>query len=474
MQYLTSQNAKLTERSLLKKWAKLHARLERKLQSRSFYRLSLKKRQQLLEKLKKCYAQLLRAGISLKHTAVAGSMAMALVLGSTAQGQFIEQSGAANPLDGVNIGYFGTASFVDIDNDGDFDMFVDFYNDTSYQSTIRYFQNTGTPTNPAFVAQTGSANPFDGEVFSDLIFSSFVDIDGDGDVDAFIGGYYGEVTYYENTGTATSPTFTERTGMGNPLDGVDVGEYAFPAFADIDGDGDFDAFLGEYDQNINYYENTGTSTSPIFTERTGTLNPFDGIVPGGFLALLTTDLDEDGDTDFFIRSVGFTMPYSVSLDYFLNTGTTTSPNFVQQMPGDNPFNGLDVGEVQVPSFVDIDGDGDQDVFFSDYNGNFKYFRNGFPTSIFDSRNNDADDRLSDFYPNPSQDGRVNLNYAAEGFGQVEVSVFDRAGKVLNTQTLQVVNGNNQLSFDFSALSTGLYMVRFQEAGKAAFRKLVIE
>ena len=45
------------------------------------------------------------------------------------------------------------------------------------------------------------------------------------------------LNYIENTGTSTAPVFVLRTGSANPFDGVDVGDFSAPALADFDGDG---------------------------------------------------------------------------------------------------------------------------------------------------------------------------------------------------------------------------------------------
>ena len=74
---------------------------------------------------------------------------------------------------------------------------------------------------------------------------SFADLDGDGDLDAVVGEDDGTLHYFENTGTATAPAFTARDGAANPFNGVDVGELSKPSFADLDGDGDLDAVVGE-------------------------------------------------------------------------------------------------------------------------------------------------------------------------------------------------------------------------------------
>ena len=61
-----------------------------------------------------------------------------------------------------------------------------------------------------------------------------MDTDGDGDLDLVV-GYMVSLLYLENTGTATAPVFVQRTGSANPFDGIGSG--GMPALADIDGDG---------------------------------------------------------------------------------------------------------------------------------------------------------------------------------------------------------------------------------------------
>lgn len=297
-------------------------------------------------------------------------------------GTLTEQYQADNPLYGFDVGRVSTPTFADIDNDGDFDAFVG-----DYDGLINYFENTGSAATPTFVERTGVNNPLDavavtvgccGGAYSE---PTFADIDNDGDLDFFAGGYYGTIEYYENTGSAASPTFTERTGVDNPLDGLTASNYHAPTFADIDNDGDFDFFLGN---SIKYYENTGSAASPTFVERTGAANPLNGFTGGA-----DTLVDFDGDNDLDVVSGGA----NGTLRYIENTGSAASPTFVARTDGDNPLNGFDVAINQgwpAPAVVDIDNDGEVDVFVGEYDGTINFFHHnpagggGNIAPIFDS------------------------------------------------------------------------------------------
>ena len=58
-----------------------------------------------------------------------------------------------------------------------------------------------------------------------------------GDLDLVVGEHDGFLNYIENSGTSTAPVFVQRTGSANPFDGIDVGYSSSPAVVDFDGDG---------------------------------------------------------------------------------------------------------------------------------------------------------------------------------------------------------------------------------------------
>jgi hypothetical protein len=295
---------------------------------------------------------------------------------------FAEQTGAANPFNGFNAGTFSTPSFADLDGDGDLDALVG-----NSSGTLKYFKNTGSATAPAYTEQIGGANPFDGFDLGSNSAPSFADLDGDGDLDAIVGEFDGDLSYFRNGGTATTPGFTLLVGGSNPLNGVDVGDSSTPSFADLDGDGDLDALVANSNGTLKYFKNTGVATAPAFTEQAGAANPFNGIDVGTFSRPNFADLDGDGDLDLTVGENDGT------LHYFKNTGSATAPAFTTQTGAANPFNGIDVGFFSRPSFADLDGDGDHDAIVGDNNsGTLHYFKNtgaGFELVVNVTAQNDA-------------------------------------------------------------------------------------
>jgi uncharacterized protein (DUF2141 family) len=343
-------------------YTKALARLQRSIRSGRFARYTQQKKRQIWNRLCRYARQL---GLKIKAPVAAACLAAGLSFATPAAAQiFVEQTGVANPFNGVDNGSSSTPTFVDIDGDGDKDVFIG-----DFTGTISYYQNTGTAAVPVFTMLTGTANPFDGVTVGHYSTPSFVDIDGDGDMDAFIGVDDGTIRYYKNTGTAAAPVFTVQTGAANPLDIVDIGSYSIPSFVDIDGDGDMDAFIGAGDGTITYYKNTGTTTAPAFIVQTGAANPLNGVDVLYLSAPAFVDIDGDGDMDAFIGDLYGT------ISYYKNTGTATTPAFTEQTGAANPFDGVDVGYYSSPAFVDIDGDGDIDAFIGADNGTIRYYKN---------------------------------------------------------------------------------------------------
>ena len=317
----------------------------------------------------------------------------------------------------VDVGPRNAPAFVDLDGDSDFDLVVVAENGNN----IYYLENTGTATNPDFTQRTGAANPLDGFIGGHNGTPALADIDGDADPDFVVIAEAGTIYYFENTGTATRPGFTQRTGAANPLNGVVLDSYSTATLADLDGDGDPDVIVGKRDGTIDYHENTGTVTSPGFTQRTGAANPLDAVDAGIFIAPVVIDLDVDGDPDLVV------VAENGVIHYFENTGTATSPGFTERTGAANPLEGVNTGSYGALGIADMDGDGDPDLIAATHQSStFTYYENiGTPThpefesqtpgpaalTLYDNGGNDTLDLRTDRH-----DQRVDLR--PEGISDV--------------------------------------------------------
>ncbi len=285
--------------------------------------------------------------------------------------EYIEKIGLGNnPFEGIDVGDRSKPTLADIDGDGDLDLVVG-----EISGTLKYYQNTGTTSNPAYEVKTGDDNPFNGIDVGNLSAPTLADIDGDGDLDLVVGEYYGTLKYYQNTGTTSNPAYEAKTGDSNPFDGIDVGDRSKPTLADIDGDGDLDLVVGGAYGTLKYYQNTGTTSNPAYEAKTGDDNPFNGIDVRYYSTPTLADIDGDGDLDLVVGEQNGT------LKYYQNTGTTSNPAYEAKTGDDNPFNGIDVGLYSKPTLADIDGDGDLDLVVGEKNGTLKYYYNQQPSSV---------------------------------------------------------------------------------------------
>lgn len=259
---------------------------------------------------------------------------------------------SGNPLYGVDLGDFTSPVFKDMDNDGDQDLVIG----SSFlpaNKSMHYYENDGqfnfTPS-----TLTG-INPNLAEVTP-----TFIDVNSDGSEDIVIGADDGKLYYFKRTGPTS---FEEQTGANNPFLTFFHGQYSSPSAADFDNDGDKDLVVGFADNLLDfaYIENKGNG---VFEERISFDNPFGGASVISDSAPYFVDVDGDGDSDMVIGSSDNSDPF---LRYFKNDGGKYS-----EVIANNPFSGTTVGNMFVPSFVDLDGDGDRDLVATADNGDMTY------------------------------------------------------------------------------------------------------
>ena len=243
-------------------------------------------------------------------------------------------------------------TFVDIDGDGDLDMFIG-----EEDGRISFFQNDGTKDQAewSFVSDY-----YDSIKVGEKSAPCFADIDGDGDFDLFVGNQEGMIVFYQNDGDSNSPLWVKIT---DSYESIDVGEKSVPFFVDIDADSDLDLFVGEKEGVINFYRNDGSEKTPVWSlisENYGSIDIGAGSAP------CFVDINNDADFDLFIGE-----DYG-NINFYRNIGTPNSPQW-DLVTSD--YNFINVGRNSFPYFADIDNDSDFDLFIGVKEGKIYFYRN---------------------------------------------------------------------------------------------------
>ncbi|MEA3504893.1 MAG: VCBS repeat-containing protein, partial [Bacteroidota bacterium] len=200
-----------------------------------------------------------------------------LYLNNGSEGEYDFEYTSDNFLQGEMLD-FGAGAYpviVDLDNDGLKDIVVANYGQLdsiwydvvfalhcNYKSSLAFLKNIGTAETPAFKIMTEDLCGFMNRDFGGL-YPAFGDLDEDGDVDIICGNEEGNLILCENIGSENGiPQFV----ITNELYGdIDVGYFSAPQLYDINKDGLIDLVVGEKEGNLNYYENIGTSCEPVFS-----------------------------------------------------------------------------------------------------------------------------------------------------------------------------------------------------------------
>lgn len=188
------------------------------------------------------------------------------------------------------------------------------------------------------------------------------DFDGDGWVDLFVVGGQAPDRLYRNNGDGTFTDVAPEAGLAR-RGAMGCG----PAFADLDGDGDLDLFVGAAAGGTpRFYRNRGDGTFEDVSDRTGyPLDPHAEHFGAAF-----ADIDADGDLDMAVAHWGTVTRYRIPL-LWRNNGDGS----FTEVPLDDPP-GIDAVDFTFsPTFADIDADGWPDLLVTGDFGTSRIYRN---------------------------------------------------------------------------------------------------
>lgn len=310
----------------------------------------------------------------MRNTGSGGSQKIEVYLQGS-NGQFGDGIGGTTPI------YFGSsvssdvqiidglnsegAGFLDFDGDGDLDIIFDNHNygiDVLRNNYINH--NNNTVVNPSAVNLFSHATPGTTPILGlaqtaiDGDYGSFTDVNDDGWVDIFM-RKQSENDFFLNQG-------------GTFVNGADLGE-AFNynkgavALYDFDNDGDFDAYWTDNGDN-QVFRNDGAGVWTPLGASTGIpITPSTNINE-----VACGDIDNDGDIDILLVGDNRSFMYINNLNSPTGgVGVGSAMDFT--LDNSNQFNSGLRG--YGTTMVDLDEDGDLDIYMNIHNGNNQFWRN---------------------------------------------------------------------------------------------------
>jgi hypothetical protein len=241
-------------------------------------------------------------------------------------------------------------SWIDYDGDGDVDLFIAFRDKPN-----RLFRNDGK-TFADVGHQMGVDDP------RKTVGAAWFDYDEDGDLDVFVANQEGDANaLYRNDGSRFVDVAAGLgiDAAGRPAANGSVGT----CIADVDHDGRLELLVSNYGPNFLYRFGKGTVQEIASAAGLG--------IDHHFVSCAFGDYDNDGQADLYISGyVNGTLRYR---DYFFrNEGGTFRDVIPQVMLDHDADHGV--------QFADFDRDGDLDVALADgdLRGSHYLFRNNLP------------------------------------------------------------------------------------------------
>lgn len=188
------------------------------------------------------------------------------------------------------------------------------------------------------------------------------------------GPLHGWVYVFLNRGSEAVPEYAPPQKLQAAGQVLEVFGCPSPNFADFDADGDLDLVCGEFLDGLTWFQNTGTRTSPVYAAGQR-LQAIDGrpltmelqmIVPVAF------DWDLDGDVDLV---TGDEDGRVALIQNVTPAGHKGPPVFQPPVYFQQQADTLKCGALATPVGFDWDGDGDTDLISGNTAGYIEIFRN---------------------------------------------------------------------------------------------------
>jgi len=216
-----------------------------------------------------------------------------------------------------------------------------------------------------------------------------LDIDNSGVLDLILGDVsYPTMTLLKNSGSTTnnnSPMVTQDNFFPSNTTSINIQLFPAAFFVDVDFDGIKDLVacpnarnISENETSVRFFKNTGTNALPNFIYTSPNYLQKEMIEHGTGTIPVLFDVNEDGLKDLIVANFYRYIPTlnkESTLAYYRNTGTATNPQFSYVDYNYLNLDQLNYGLRSVPTFGDIDNDGDEDMLLGIEDGTLVYYEN---------------------------------------------------------------------------------------------------
>ncbi|MFT5602088.1 MAG: hypothetical protein ACI9N1_002338, partial [Flavobacteriales bacterium] len=338
----------------------------------------------------------------------------------------------------------------DFNNDGLEDLFIgnlgyfDVSLPSNYYSQISLYENVGTANQPSFSLVTDDFASLSTLGMEIGLYPTFADIDNDGDVDMIVGDQEGFIHLFTNSSNSMnsmSMSLLQGQYPDDIGDKIDVGYAAKPQLFDIDGDGDFDLFIGEENGNLNYFENIGAVNAPIFRLQSAN---FGGVNVSEWWTTIGNSSpmlfkNNQNITQLMVGS------YSGAIFHYNDIDNNILGTFNIQ---DTIVGRINIGPNASPALGFMNTDTILDIIVGNQRGGISYFQGSADPSL--GIHTDKQPRNWKLYPNPTKD-LLNIDIP-DSYSNLIIDAYDLSGKLI----LSAVNSN---MINVSSFADGVYLLK---------------
>lgn len=359
----------------------------------------------------------------------------------------------------IDVGDSAVPAFIDFDGDGDYDLFISQNATDDLITTIRLYENTGTPSLPAFVFKDEDIWGLS-QLFLYNMKIQFSDINRDGNIDlAFTATSYQtgltKLYYVLNMGSS-SVNFSNQPVQTSD---VTVGFSENISIADVNKDGLPDLLIGKATGSLEYWKNTSTDNTPVFSLEDATYLELGSTVLRQNIACAVSDFDGNGKADLVYGDQ--TGQLKMIGDFREVSDASSAVTGIVFNPLAAGYEAKNLGGRIWPTAVNLFSSTKPAIVVGNVLGGLSILRHDEGASLPDSP-------VIEIYPNPVPKTET-LTLKIDRPGSVQL--FSMLGqKVSESVYLQP---NEEYAYRVPYLSAGVYILKFTVTNKSFAKRIVI-